>query len=469
MGVVEANSILADRVTNFHPSLAPGGNGQARRSRRSPARTMFDRMRPLVLVALLAIACQRPGPVPAPAPAALRPDLTFGEVARLRRTRQYFELRDRLSSARDTTSAPVLFARAILDHALNRPAASNAALQRLRATANLSDSATADSWDIEISNDLRLGDYAAGAKAVDSFLGAGYRLDSLRALDVRNTQRVFNALLGTPAQTVSSRGASDVRFTEGRIPVTINGGARDYGFDTGANLSTIMRSEAAALHLRVIPAGIDVGTSTSNRITADLGVADSVRIGAMQFRNVVFLVLDDALLTFPGGFRIPGIIGFPVIEQMGEFRISGRASLVIPANPPTRDQRNLVLDELTLLTPARWEGRPLLCRLDTGAGHTQVYEPFYRRFRTAIDPASDSAERKMGGAGGVERTPVRVLTNARLATGDTVASLATLDVVTRSIARDESENYLDCNLGHDVFDQFHEMIVNFRDMAFLLR
>ena len=110
-----------------------------------------------------------------------------------------------------------------------------------------------------------------------------------------------------------------------------------------------------------------------------------------------------------------------------------------------------------------------LCRLDTGAGRTQVYEPFYRRYRPAIDSASDTATRKMGSAGGVELTAVRVAHNVRLAVGDTAASLPTLDVLVNSIARDESSNYLDCNLGHDVFDQFGETIVNFRDTAFLLR
>jgi Aspartyl protease len=267
---------------------------------------------------------------------------------------------------------------------------------------------------------------------------------------------------------MTTTGPSTVALVKGHIPLVVNDSARDYVFDTGANLSTIMRSGAAAVGLRIVPAGIDVGTSTTARITADLGIADSLRIGAMHFHNVVFLVLDDALLTFPDGFRIPGIIGFPVIEQMGEIHLS-RSGLSVPAAPPSRTQQNLVLDELTLLTPVRWQSRPLLCRLDTGAGRTQVYEPFYRRYREVIDAGSDTATRRMGSAGGIEQTPVRVAPNVRLTVGDTVASLKTLDVLVHSIARDESSNYLDCNLGHDVFDQFGETIVNFRDMAFLLR
>jgi len=418
----------------------------------------------LLAVASLATACA-PRATTAPTPAGL----TMPEVAQLRHTRSYFTLRERLAQARDTTGPAALYARAIVEHAMNRPAASNAALARLRRSAALSDSVRGDSWELEISNDLRLGAYAAGARATDSLLDGRFLLDSLRAFDVRNTQRIFRALAGIPAQTMTADGPTELALADGRVPMVVNDSARDYVFDTGANISTIMRSEAVALGLRILPAGIDVGSSTIVRVTADLGVADSLRIGAMHFHNVVFLVLDDALLTFPGGFRIPGIIGFPVIEQMGEIRLKGRSLLSVPAVPPRRAQANLLLDELTLLTPVQWNARPMLCRLDTGAQHTQVYERFYRRFRDAIDAASDTATIKLGGAGGIVATPVRVSRDARLVAGDTAVTLKTLDVLVHSIARDENEDYLDCNLGHDVFDQFGEMVVNFRDMAWLLR
>jgi hypothetical protein len=38
--------------------------------------------------------------------------------------------------------------------------------------------------------------------------------------------------------------------------------------------------------------------------------------------------------------------------------------------------------------------------------------------------------------------------------GDTTATLRAVSVYTRSIAAHESDNYLFCNIGHDVFDAF---------------
>ena len=423
-------------------------------------------MRRILLLALALVvvgSCARQAAVP---PAAR---LTLDEVSRLRETRDYFTLRDRVTLTGDTTSTAGLYARGIVEHAMNRPAESNAALARLRRSPGISDSLLADTWELTMSNDLRLGAYAAGAAVADSLLSGRFLLDSLREFDARNTQRIFHALAAVPPTTMTSSGASRVAFENGDVPVLVGDSARAWGFDTGANLSVVVRSEAAALGLRVIPAGIEVGSSTAKRVTADLAVADRVRIGSMEFRNVVFLVMDDALLTFPGGYRIRGIVGFPVIELMGEIHLSGRKSLAVPATIPARSQGNLLLDELTLLTPAEWEGRTLRCRLDTGAGASEVYEPVYRRYRAAIDSTTTTAQRKIGGAGGIQVLPVRVVPDARLHVADAVATIKSLDVVTQSIVRDEKENYLDCNLGHDVFDQFAEMIVNFRDMAVLLR
>ena len=48
-------------------------------------------------------------------------------------------------------------------------------------------------------------------------------------------------------------------------------------------------------------------------------------------------------------------------------------------------------------------------------------------------------------------------------------ALDSLDVLVQSIAANEDENVLDGNLGHDIFDRFGSLIINFRDMAVLLR
>lgn len=424
------------------------------------------------LVCTVATGCGHGrGTATTPAPSASGP-LQWNEVVELHRERDYFTLRDRLAASDTTGSLPARYARALVQHALNLPEASNKTIASLLGDAQLPAALAVALRKIEVANDLRLFAYDAGLAAADTLLGDTTNIAASDLRDIRNTRELLRALAAAPPQTVTIRGATTLHLEHGRVPVEINGTARHYVFDTGANLSTIMRSEAVALGLHFYPAGLDVGTSTDRRVTADLAIADHLALGNAKFRDVVFLVLDDSLLTFPGGFRIPGIIGFPVIEQLGEVQFS-HGDIVIPGEVPERAAHNLVLDELTPLTRVRWEAlgedAELLCRLDTGADRTQFYEPFYRRFRAQIDEATPRRMRRSGGAGGVREQPVRVLPRARLGVGDTVVILDSSDVLLQPITRDTSENYLDCNLGHDVLDAFPRTIINFRDMAFLLR
>lgn len=429
-------------------------------------------MRPQQLALLLSLcvaACARVPTTAVGNRADARSTLGWSEVLRLRAARDYFTLRDRLEASAASEEAPTRFGRALVQHAFNASAASNATIAALLADGRLPDTLATELRRVQLANYLRLFAYEAGLAAADTLLSDTTRLDRAALQDLRNTRRLFRALANVPAQTADLGGPSTLRMQRGRIPVRVNDSLRNYVFDTGANLSTIMRSEATALGLHIYPASLDVGTSTDRRVVADLGVADHLTLGRAQFHHVVFLVLDDSLLTFSGGFRIPGIVGFPVIAQLGEVQFGPGGGMVIPERPAVRTERNLALDELTLLTRAGWEGAPLLCRLDTGAGRTQFYEPFYRRFRARLDETTSPATRRTGGAGGVRELSVRVLLQVRLALGETIATLDSADIFTQSIVRDATQNYLDCNVGHDVLDAFPHYTINFRDMAFLLR
>ncbi|PWG74236.1 hypothetical protein DF186_18940, partial [Enterococcus hirae] len=81
-----------------------------------------------------------------------------------------------------------------------------------------------------------------------------------------------------------------------------------------------MRSEASRAGLSIREVGLQVATSTGKVVTADVAVADRLRVGGAEFRHVVFLVFPDELLTFPDGTRISGLIGLPMIEALGEIR-----------------------------------------------------------------------------------------------------------------------------------------------------
>ena len=182
---------------------------------------------------------------------------------------------------------------------------------------------------------------------------------------------------------------------------------------------------------------------------------------------MVFLVFPDRLLTFPGGVRIPGILGFPVLEAMGEVRYMGGQSLEIPKTPPPRPPHSLALDQLKLLTPIGYGGRTLVCRVDTGADRTVFYEPFFRAFGDLVKKTGTPHTTRAGGVGGIREIPGFRLPSLRLTLAGRPVSLGPVDVYSKSIT-DARDNTAYRNLGQDVLGTFDFYAFNFRSMSLVL-
>lgn len=118
------------------------------------------------------------------------------------------------------------------------------------------------------------------------------------------------------------------------VPIEIGGNTECMIFDTGANLSTIIESEAVRLGLQIIDAPFDVGSITGNSVKARIGVAKYLKSGNVEFQNVAFIVFPDkALYIEPIKYQIKGIIGYPVINALREITIIKDKQISVPAKP----------------------------------------------------------------------------------------------------------------------------------------
>jgi predicted aspartyl protease len=385
--------------------------------------------------------------------------------------RNYFALRDRLREFQADASPDTEFFRAVVDSAFNRLEASNRRLERLLGAGTVAPLRD-DLLILKRRNDLRLYRYADAAAGAQALLAANTAPpDQLQ--DAANVARMFNAVADVPRQT--SRRVADTRLTlvETKLgghcaPVRIGTLERCYILDTGANLSVLMRSEALALGLEIRPAGVDVGTASDVSIKADMASADPLRIGAIEYRNVVFLVMPDAALSFPDGHRIPGILGFPVIEAMGEVRFDGGSTLTVPMLTPARPAETMALHQLMPLTQVGYDGAPLLCRVDTGADTTSFYQPFFAKRSAAIERVGTPITAKVGGVGGIRDIAAFRLPETRVTVALRTITLPNPEVYTASIAGNASENFLDCNLGLDAMRRGGAYGFNFRSMSLLI-
>jgi hypothetical protein len=393
------------------------------------------------------------------------------DLQRLYDQRDFFALRDSLERLPDlkTGSAELRFFKAATQQAFNQPAAANETIRSLLTEHGLEAGLFLQLRNLQLTNHLRLHRYGAALEAAEAILSelpanSGSPVGS----EVRGKLPLLQALANVPPQETEIRGP--IRLALGqtrRVPLKIQGTEYAFALDTGANFSVIMRSEAQKLGLEIQPVDLVISTSTAHTVTGDVTVARDVEIGKIRYRNVVFLVLPDESLSFPDGQQIPGLVGFPLVDAMGEVRFRRDDVMEVPHKPQRRPQQNLALNGLEPLVQVRYGKDNLLCRLDTGASQTVFYEPFFRRYQERIESSGHRITAEATGVGGTQEIPAYRLPRVALTIASAGVNLRRVEVYTRPI-RPPEENYLDCNVGLDAFAKFRSYTINFRDMSLVL-
>lgn len=393
------------------------------------------------------------------------------DLQALYESRDFFALRDQIADTPESElqSPEDRFFAAAVALAFNDPAASIRIAESALEAGDLPPLVALRLHYLRVTAYLRLNRYGEALAAARTLLNSPVRQEKPAIeQEVRGTLPLLEALKEVPPQEALMRRSSRLALGKSRrVPLRIGDQKRQFSLDTGANFSVIMASEAEALGLTIRPAGVEVATSTGAKVLANVAVARQMSIGKIDYTNVVFLVFPDELLTFPGGHRIPGLIGFPVVEAMGEIRFRRDDVMEIPSRPPIRKLGNLALAGLDPLVQIRYSGDDLVCRLDTGADKTVFYEPFYQRYRERLDALGRKVTVTTGGVGGFQEIPALQLPRLAMTIAAGGTNLRDVDVYLRPIRAPE-ENFLYCNIGLDVLHRFSAYVVNFRDMALVL-
>ncbi|HEU5211010.1 MAG TPA: pepsin/retropepsin-like aspartic protease family protein [Longimicrobiales bacterium] len=381
--------------------------------------------------------------------------------------RDYFGLRTALEQQPTLDDARVTLLRAIVAHAFNDPIESNRQLDLLGPGLDgINGSMRAVAHRLRYRNHFRLHEYAAAAAAAEHFF-ALENLDSLLRAETENELRIARALADVAPQRVVRRTSTSIpRGRYARVPVVIGDSLRSYMFDTGANLSVMRRSEAESLGLEIRHADVEIGTSTGKRFVADVTVAPRLRLGGIEIENVAFLVAPDEVLGRDPQFSIPGILGFPVLDALGEVEFRRNGVMHIPNRVPSYDVHNLALRFLMPVVQLEVLNEQVVCDLDTGATHSALFLRFYERMKTRIQDEGRPDTVRIAGVAGDRLVPAWVLDNVTLTLGETSARLFNMPAYT--VAVDSLiERGSDCRLGLDVLSGFNGYIVNLRSMSLL--
>lgn len=224
-------------------------------------------------------------------------------------------------------------------------------------------------------------------------------------------------------------------------------------FDTGANISTVTKSTAQKMNMKLIPVDIEVGSITGGTVNAQLGISKEFKLGDIEIHNAVFLVFNDSSLYFPHiDYQINGILGFPVIEALEEIQITQDDYFIIPESNTNRNfKKNMAFDELTPLINID----DMHFTFETRADKSMLYSTYYHKNMESIDENYELTKLKYGGAGGVVETEGFNI-NFRFQLGEENISLpeTMLLIYPRKLEEKVCEN-----IGQDVIGHFNRRLL----------
>jgi len=409
-----------------------------------------------LLLTILSLGCQR-GDDPA----------LSRRLQALLDVKEYFKLENQYNAARGNLSLKNrLYFAAFVDNAFNRNEACIAEVDSALRE-GFPDSAKSRLLLIQEDSYFKSGQYARAAHN-DSMIIAAKALDSSMLSEVKNALLIRNALKNTAPQQMSIADSTTVPWTRDGIglielPVTTDRQTASAIFDTRANISSITRSYAEKLHLRLFDVSYTEGAGiTGIQFKVGLGVVDSLYIGKILMKNVIFQVMPDSILYIaPIKFQLNIILGWPAIAGLKEVCFFKDGRLTIPKTPGAGADHNLALDGLDPVLALISEKDTLPFHFDTGAGTSILYAAFFEKYQGAIRKAAIKKSQSFGGAGGIQKKDVYILPALRVSLGQKTVTVDSVSVFTDKIFPGEK---FYGNIGRDFMQQFDKITFNFLDM-----
>ena len=311
--------------------------------------------------------------------------------------------------------------------------------------------------------------YAKAAKTDQDILSRyGKAMTKEEKDDLSNDILIRTALKATAPQRTIIKNNTTFNWTRDQlglieIPVACNGAVLSGIFDTRANISTITTSYAKKLKLHILDVSYNEGSgATGILFKTGMGIADSLHIGDLQVKNVVFQVVPDSILYIaPVKFQLNMIIGFPVIAQMEELHIYKNGKMTVPVKPAKSDLHNFALDGLDPVLALTMGNDTLDFHFDSGAVTSMFYVSYFNRYKDIVLKTAKIKTANFGGAGGSQKKQIYELPKVNLNLAGKTVTLDSVAVLQKKIY--PGEHYYG-NIGQDFIKQFGELIYNFKDM-----
>jgi predicted aspartyl protease len=400
---------------------------------------------------------------------------TDNQLAYLLENENYFKLKELLSdNNKNISKSRLLYYQAFLSRAFGNSKESNKNVTELlnNYTEKLNDTSISKLLELKAENHIMQYQYKDAANLYDQILEKYVSLiDSIDIPEYENARNIFRTLSEIEPQSINKSELVKIssfknQFNHLMVPVKINDKSENFVFDTGANLSVISESEATKMNLKIFESDVEIGTITEIKVQSKLAVADSLYVGDLVFKNVVFMVMPDEELSFPQiDYYIKGIIGFPLMYQMGEIQFHRDGSIIVSDGTDTKNEiepiNNMFLSGLNPVIKAFAKNDTLVFNLDTGAITSELSYKYFKENETEVKKNGHLIKSQRAGAGGAVAVEEYLINDfsMRIGTHD-----FTLPRITIPLKDYDYNKYFDGNLGQDILTQYDVFLINFKGM-----
>ena len=286
-------------------------------------------------------------------------------------------------------------------------------------------------------------------------------------LDEINAQRIWKTLRNSRLQIIDKFSKiilPTVKDKAGLITTEVkaNGTSAHFVFDTGAGISCITESIAKKMGVKILPDNdVSVKSFKGQENKVRIGVAPEINVGELKIHNAVFLVYPDKAFSFAdGAYVINGIIGFPIVKELGTITLEKDKLTFSKELESDINERNLFVDELRAIVMLQYKGKTLPFNFDSGAKVSLFNKAFYETFKTELDQIATRETVKASSAGAeVISTDVLVLKDQPLLLGNKTIQLPKMEIDPNDYGVYGEVNF--GNIGQDVLGQFEKVIISF--------
>ena len=246
-----------------------------------------------------------------------------------------------------------------------------------------------------------------------------------------------------------------------RIPVNIGGKDEMMIIDNGcAYYSAVSDSFAREHGIRPVDASITT-IGTVGKANSGMGIADSISIGGMVFKNILFQIIPDESVQNPVT-DLNAVLGANFFRLAGEMDFDNKdRTITFPVTQHEMEPDITINDEGQHFMDVVVDCDTLKFQLDLGATRTSLSSNYFNKNEERIVNTCAADTISIGGVGGMTKEKIYTMENVEFLSEGGSYLMSETSVHTCSNPAEDDE---DGSLGNDFLLSFDKAVLNLRKM-----